>query len=136
MSYEFLVETYETERLKTLSVWSMFEDADLTVRPHPTDRRGRSVHEQMVHQCASENLWFVNMLGIDVDAPPLPSPETRLGFIRRYAEDSGRRLAALREQDDAWWEADVTFFDVTRSRAWVLVRRIAHTAHHRGQQTA
>jgi hypothetical protein len=24
---------------------------------------------------------------------------------------------------------------VVRSRAWILVRRIAHTAHHRGQQT-
>ena len=28
------------------------------------------------------------------------------------------------------------FFDVRRSRAWVLTRRIAHTAHHRGQQLA
>ena len=28
------------------------------------------------------------------------------------------------------------FFDVSRSRAWVMVRRIAHTAHHRGQQMA
>jgi hypothetical protein len=25
---------------------------------------------------------------------------------------------------------------VTRSRAWVLTRRIAHSAHHRGQLTA
>jgi uncharacterized damage-inducible protein DinB len=114
----------------------MFEDADLNVRPHSTDRRGRSVREQMIHQCASENLWFKNILGIDVGAPPLPEAETRLGFITRYAEDSGRRLEALRLKDDAWWEEDVTFFDVTRSRAWVMVRRSAHTAHHRGQQTA
>jgi uncharacterized damage-inducible protein DinB len=134
--YQFLVDTYETERLKTVSVWSMFEDADLDVRPHPTDRRGRSVREQMVHQCASENLWFKTILGIDVGAPPLPAVETRLGFITRYAEDSGRRLEALRQKDDVWWEEAVTFFDVTRSRAWVVVRRIAHTAHHRGQQTA
>ena len=49
----------------------------------------------MVHQCVSEDLWFRNMLGIDVGAPPLPSPETRLGFMQRYAEDSGKRLAAL-----------------------------------------
>ena len=28
------------------------------------------------------------------------------------------------------------FFDVRRSRAWVMTRRIAHTAHHRGQQLA
>src|SRR5690349_663348 len=136
MRYDFLVETYETERIKVVSVWSEFRDEDLPFRPNPQDRRGRSVHEQMVHQCVSENLWFKNMLGIDVGAPPLPSVETRLEFIKRYAEDSGKRLEALRTKDEAWWEESVTFFDVTRSRAWVMIRRIAHTAHHRGQQTA
>ena len=49
----------------------------------------------MVHQCVSEDLWFRNMLGIDVQAHPLPQQETRLEFIRRYAEDGGKRLAAL-----------------------------------------
>ena len=136
MRYSFLVDTYETERLKVLGVWSMFDDADLPVRPHPVDRRGRNLHEQMVHQCVSENLWFKNMLGIDVGAPPLPATETRLEFIRRYAEDSERRLEALRTSDEAWWEGRVRFFDVERTRAWVMTRRIAHTAHHRGQQTA
>jgi uncharacterized damage-inducible protein DinB len=136
MRYAFLVDTYETERIKVLSVWSMFQDDDLPVRPHPVDRRGRSLHEQMVHQCVSENLWFKNMLGIDVGAPPLPAEETRLGFIRRYAEDSGKRLEALRATDEAWWEGTVSFFQVERSRAWVVTRRIAHTVHHRGQQTA
>ncbi len=136
MRYDFLVETYETERLKVLSVWSDFHDADLTYRPHPSDPRGRSVHEHMVHQCMSENLWFRNMLGIDVGAPPLPSPETRVEFIKRYAEDSGKRLAALRGKNESWWEEETQFFDVKRSRAWVMVRRIAHTSHHRGQQMA
>ena len=136
MVYTFLVDTYETERLKTLSVWSMFADEDLPVRPHATDKRGRSVLEQMVHQCVSENLWFMNILGVDVAAPPLPEEESRLGFIRRYAEDSGKRLEALKERDDPWWSEAVGFFDVTRERAWVMVRRVAHTAHHRGQLTA
>ncbi len=136
MAHDYLIETYETERLKTLSVWSEFADEDLPVRPHPHDRRGRSVLEQMVHQCVSENLWFSEILGVDVSAPPLPEREEREAFIRRYAEDSGRRLDALRSKDDAWWRGTVEFFDVSRSRAWVMVRRIAHTAHHRGQQTA
>ncbi|HUJ39019.1 MAG TPA: DinB family protein, partial [Candidatus Acidoferrales bacterium] len=118
------------------SVWSEFRDEDLAVRPNTSDPRGRSVHEQMVHQCVSENLWFKNMLGIDVAAPPLPSPETRLEFIRRYAEDSGKRLAALEAKDDAWWEGETTFFDVKRSRAWVMTRRLTHSSHHRGQQMA
>jgi uncharacterized damage-inducible protein DinB len=136
MRYEFLVDTYETERMKVLSVWSEFRDEDLAVRPRTGDPRGRSVHEQMVHQCVSENLWFMNMLGIDVSAPPLPIVESRMEFMKRYAEDSGKRLAALRMKDENWWESETKFFDVQRSRAWVLVRRIAHTAHHRGQQMA
>jgi uncharacterized damage-inducible protein DinB len=136
MRYQFLMETYATERLKVLSVWSMFRDQDLAVRPHPTDRRGRGVLEQMVHQCTSEDAWFQGMLGIDVSAPPLPAAENRLGFLQRYAEDSLRRLEALQRQPESWWEEEVRFFDVLRSRAWVVVRRIAHTAHHRGQQMA
>jgi uncharacterized damage-inducible protein DinB len=134
--YEFLVETYATERIKVLSAWSMFRDEDLPVRPHPTDPRGRSVHEQMVHQCVSEDGWFRAMLSIDVAAPPLPKPETRIEFLRRYAEDSGKRLAALREKDDGWWEGETAFFDTRRSRAWVMTRRMTHTAHHRGQLLA
>ena len=136
MRYNFLVETYETERIKVLSMWSEFHDEDLPVRPRAGDPRGRSVREQMVHQCVSENLWFINMLGIDVAAPPLPASETRLEFIKRYAEDSKKRLDALKPKDESWWESATKFFDVQRSRAWVMVRRIAHTAHHRGQQMA
>src|SRR5215475_7780902 len=86
MRYDFLVETYDTERIKVLSVWSEFRDEDLPFRPRQADPRGRSVREQMIHQCVSENLWFRTMLAIDVNAPPLPQPETRLEFINRYAE--------------------------------------------------
>ena len=136
MRYDFLAETYETERVKVLSVWSEFRDEDLPVRPRAGDPRGRSVREQMVHQCVSENLWFMTMLGIDVSAPPLPATESRIEFIKRYAEDSRRRLIALKSKDETWWESETTFFDVQRSRAWVMVRRISHTAHHRGQQMA
>jgi uncharacterized damage-inducible protein DinB len=136
MPYGFLADTYETERIKVVSVWSMFSDDDLPIRPHPSDTRGRSFHEHMVHQCASEDIWFRTILGIDVAAPPLPARETRLDFIARYAADSAKRLLALRSQPDAWWEELVNFFDVPRSRAWVLTRRIAHTAQHRGQQLA
>lgn len=136
MKYDFLVETYETERIKVISAWSEFKDEDLPVRPRQDDSRGRSVHEQMVHQCVSEDAWFRTMLGIDVGALPLPRPETRLEFMKRYATDSGKRLAMLRQKDEAWWEGETNFFDVRRSRAWVMVRRLTHTSHHRGQQLA
>lgn len=136
MKYDFLIDTYETERIKVLSTWSEFRDEDLPVRPLRSDPRGRSVHEQMVHQCVSEDGWFRTMLGIDVGAPPLPEAETRTGFMKRYAEDSGKRLALLRQKQEHWWEEATTFFDVERSRAWVMTRRLTHTSHHRGQQMA
>jgi uncharacterized damage-inducible protein DinB len=136
MKYDFLVETYETERIKVVSVWSEFHDEDLPFRPRESDPRGRSVHEQMVHQCVSEDLWFRTMLGIDVGAPPLPARETRLEFMKRYAEDSEKRLGELRGKDENWWESEANFFEVKRSRAWVMTRRLTHTSHHRGQQMA
>jgi hypothetical protein len=135
MEYDFLVDTYDSERIKTLSVWSMFKDDDLLIRPYPLERKDRNPLEYMVHQCMSENKWFCGMFGIDVGAPPLPDKETRLEFIKRYAEDSAKRLKVLREQDKSWWEAEVAFFETKRTRSWVMLRRIAHTAHHRGEQS-
>ncbi len=132
MSFAFLADTYETERLKTLSVWSQFRDDDLSLRPEP---RARTPLEHMVHQCASEDIWMTRMLGMDIGWPPLPVPETRLAFLAHYAEASRRRLERLRAAPADWFEEETTFFDVRRTRAWVLVRRIAHSAHHRGQLT-
>jgi uncharacterized damage-inducible protein DinB len=131
--YDFLVETYATERIKTLSVWSHFADSELSFRPEP---RARTPREHMVHQCAGEDLWMRTMLGIDLGEPPLPPEETRLAFLRRYAGASESRLRQLAAKPESWFEESTRFFDVERSRAWVLVRRIAHTAHHRGQLTA
>lgn len=136
MRYLFLVDSYATERVKVLSVWSEFRDDDLPIRPRQDDTRGRSVHEHMVHQCVSEDTWFRKMLGIDVGAPPLPEHETRVEFLTRYADDSGKRLERLLQTDEQWWEEPTTFFDVQRPRTWVMTRRLAHTAHHRGQQMA
>jgi uncharacterized damage-inducible protein DinB len=136
MRYDFLIETYATERIKVVSAWAEFRDEDLPVHPNREDRRGRSVREHMVHQCVSEDLWFRNMLGIDLGESPLPPSETRLEFIKRYADHSGKRLAELRTKDENWWEGDTQFFDVKRSHAWVMTRRLTHTSHHRGQQIA
>jgi uncharacterized damage-inducible protein DinB len=136
MRYDFLIETYATERLKVLSVWSMFAEADLPWRPPDPKKRGRSVLEQMVHQCVSEDLWFKTMLTIDLGKKPLPEKETRSEFLKLYAERSGKRLEKLKAQSENWWEESTAFFEVSRSRAWVMTRRIAHTSHHRGQLSA
>ena len=130
--FAFLAEMLETERLKTLTVWSEFGDSDLAFRPAPL---ARSVQEQMVHQCQSEDGWFTKMLGIATGLSVLPAHEDRLSFLEHYADASGRRVDALRRQTAEWFEGEAEFFGTPRTRAWVLVRRIAHTAHHRGQLT-
>jgi uncharacterized damage-inducible protein DinB len=131
--YDFLVDTYRTERLKTLGVWAQVPDDRMRFRPEP---RARTPLEHMIHQCVSEDGWMRTMLGIDVGRPVLPADETRAAFIAHYAACSTDRLAALEQKTDEWFEETVAFFEVPRSRAWVMTRRLTHNAHHRGQLTA
>jgi uncharacterized damage-inducible protein DinB len=132
MRYDFLIDSYRTERLKTLGVWSQIPDARMEYRPEP---RARSPHEHMVHQCVSEDSWMRNMLGISGSLPALPTAESRLDFMEHYAAASLERLAQLGRKDEDWFEQVSTFFDVQRSHAWILTRRLTHSAHHRGQLT-
>jgi uncharacterized damage-inducible protein DinB len=131
--YDFLVDSYRTERLKILSVWSQVPDERFDYRVEP---RARTPHEHMLHQCVSEDAWMRTMLGIAIDGAPLPAEETRRSFIDHFARASGERLSRLGTCSDAWFEGETTFFDVARSRAWVLTRRLTHSAHHRGQLQA
>ena len=130
--YGFLVETYRTERLKTLSVWSQIPDERMLFRPEP---RARTPLEHMVHQSVSEDVWMRTMLGVDTGQSALPPTETRRAFLEHYASCAAQRLAVLEREPDEWFEQSVRFFDVMRSRAWVLTRRFTHSAHHRGQLT-
>jgi len=130
--YDFLVESYRTERLKTLSVWSQIPDERMAFRPEP---RARTPLEHMVHQCVSEDTWMRTMLGVTVSRPALPEQETRHAFLEHYAATSGERLTQIESQPDTWFEAETLFFDVRRSKAWVFTRRLTHSAHHRGQLT-
>ena len=129
-SFDFLLDTYDTERLKTLSVWSVFREEDLQFRPAA---RTRTPIEQMVHQCVSEDNWMKGMLGIDTARPALPASEAKLDFLKHYAALSGERLRLLREKPEGWWNETTMFFDVPRTRSWVMLRRLTHSAHHRAQ---
>jgi len=129
-AFDFVLDTYDTERLKTLSVWSAFQDEDLEFRPA---KLIRTPHEQMVHQCVSEDTWFKNMLGIDTGRPALPDPETRLAFLQHYAGLSAKRLSMLREKPESWFNETIAFFDAPRTRSWIVLRRLTHSAHHRAQ---
>jgi uncharacterized damage-inducible protein DinB len=130
--YDFLVDIYRTERLKILSVWSQIPESRMGFRPEP---RARTPLEHMVHQCLSEDAWMTSMLGVTIPLAALPAQETRLSFLHHYAACSEERLTVLSGEPESWFEEPVRFFDVARSRAWVLTRRVAHSAHHRGQLT-
>jgi uncharacterized damage-inducible protein DinB len=128
-TYDFLLSTYETEILKTLGIWSAFPESAASYRP---DEKSRTVLEHMEHQVESEERWMRVMLGIET-GDPYPRERTRAAFAQKYSEDAQRRLEMLRSKPEEWWREHVEFFDVKRSRAWIMTRRIAHTAHHRGQ---
>ncbi len=128
-TYSFLLDTYETEILKITGIWAAFRAEDLSFRPAP---KSRSVLEQMEHQVKSESAWMKSMLQVDV-GDPLPAENTQPAYIDKYRSDARRRLAILREHPDPWWIEEVMFFDVARSRAWVMTRRVNHSTHHRGQ---
>src|SRR5262245_8712092 len=87
--YDFLVDTYRTERLKTLGVWSQIPETRLRFRAEP---RARTPLEHMVHQCMSEEAWMKTMLGIAIARTALPAEETRLAFFEHYAAATDERL--------------------------------------------
>lgn len=128
-TYAFLLDTYETEVLKTLTIWSAFADDATNFRPAP---KSRTVLEQMDHQIQSEGGWMVKMLGVDV-GDFQPKEKTQRGYIEKYRTDAGKRLEILRQKPESWWRETTAFFDVQRSRAWIFTRRLNHSTHHRGQ---
>jgi uncharacterized damage-inducible protein DinB len=128
-TYAFLTATYETETLKIVGLWSAFPDSAMDFRPAP---KSRSVIEQMEHQVQSEGRWMAAMLGIDT-GDPNPAEKSKRSYIEKYRGDATRRLEILRTKGEEWWREPANFFDVARSRAWVVTRRINHSTHHRGQ---
>ena len=127
--YDFLPDTYETEILKIVGIWTVFPESAAAFRPSPA---ARSVVEQMEHQLQSEERWMREMLGIDT-GDPNPATRQLSAFAAKYREDAAERLRQLRRKPANWWAEDAAFFDVMRSRAWIVTRRITHSAHHRGQ---
>lgn len=129
-----LVETYLSETNKTAAVWSELRDDQLEFAAH---RRSSTVRQILVHQILSERRFFAEFIGLA--EPPVETllpPETMAGvraYIERLVALAGARLPALAAGDEAFWQAEVPFFDVRRERIWVFWRRVLHTAHHRAQ---
>lgn len=128
-AYAFLLDTYETEILKTLGIWSAFADDTMEFRPAP---KSRTALEQFDHQIQSEGGWMMKMLGIDT-GDFQPKEKTKRGYIEKYRTDAAKRLEILRQKPESWWREATAFFDAERSRAWIFTRRLNHSTHHRGQ---
>jgi uncharacterized damage-inducible protein DinB len=130
--FQHVLDTYASETNKVAAVWSAFDDADLGYRPHP---RSSSVGEILKHQLLSERRFFGEFLG--APEPPasevLPDPFTTQSARDRFVLLARPRLGFLGAQPAAWWTTRVQFFDVERERAWIVWRRVLHTAHHRTQ---
>jgi uncharacterized damage-inducible protein DinB len=129
-----LVETYVSETNKTASVWSELRDDQLEFAPH---RRSSSVRQILIHQILSERRFFAEFIGlveppVETLLPPGESPGVA-AYVDRLVTLAIARLPALAHGDDAFWLAQVPFFDVRRDRIWVFWRRVLHTAHHRAQ---
>lgn len=133
-AFQHAVETYVSETNKVASVWSAFTDADLPWKPHA---KSSTVCEILKHQLLSERRFFAEFLGSSEPKPAqvLPEPLNVESASARLVQLARRRLPFLAGQGDSWWLEKTLFFDVERARAWILWRRILHTAHHRTQLT-
>ena len=131
-AFQHVLDTYASETNKVVSVWRGFTDADLGYRPHP---RSSTVGEILTHQLLSERRFFGEFLGSPEPAAAdvLPDPLIVASAIGRLCALAVPRLAFLADKPEAWWLTRVAFFDVERERAWVVWRRLLHTAHHRTQ---
>ena len=131
---QHLVDTYASEINKTASLWTELRDEQLGFRPHA---RSSTVRQILVHQILSERRFFAEFVGLA--EPPvdslLPAGEAPAvsAYVERLVALATPRLAQLAQGDEAFWLADVPFFDVRRQRIWVFWRRVLHTAHHRAQ---
>jgi uncharacterized damage-inducible protein DinB len=127
--YDFLLDTYRTEILKIVGLWEACPEEHLDWRPH---ERSRTIRELMEHQVQSEGRWMREILGVDT-GDPNPAENTKQAYIEKYRADAQERLSIMCDKGLDWWLEEVQFYDVRRLRVWVMLRRINHSTHHRGQ---
>lgn len=132
--FQHLLDTYASETNKTASVWGELRDDQLGFRLH---QKSSTVREIMVHQILSERRFFAEFIGLAEPAVSelLPHEDAPgvTAYVGRYVALARPRLDTLATRDQAFWRAEVPFFDATRERIWVFWRRVLHTAHHRAQ---
>jgi uncharacterized damage-inducible protein DinB len=132
--FQHLLDTYASETNKVISVWRVFDPADLIFRPHP---KSSTVADILKHQLLSERRFFGEFVGTPEPEPAevLPATLDLDSCIRRMVELARPRLMFFSNQSSQWWLQEVPFFDSKHQRIWVFWRRVLHTCHHRTQLT-
>ncbi len=128
-TYNFLLDTYETETLKTLTIWSTFPDDSMDFRPAPN--RAPCLNRSSIKFSPKAVGW--SRCSVSMSATSIRKKRQNEACIGKYKADAARRLEILRTKPDGWWRETAAFFDVPRSRAWIFTRRLNHSTHHRGQ---
>ena len=136
-AYADALATYVSETNKTANAWTRVVDDLLEFKRHT---ESNSIRDVFAHQILSERRFFAEFLGLD-EVPAvelLPAGHeaktaTAASYVDRYVELAAGRLPALAAGNADWWQGTSSFFEVPRSRFWVLLRRMFHTAHHRTQ---
>ncbi len=133
-AFQYMLKVYASETNKVASVWRAFDDGVLDYRPHP---KSQTVADIFKHELLSARRFFGGFLGLpEPDAAlVVPNPLTVESAVTRLGQLARARLPRLANESRAWWDTNVKFFDVERTRVWVFWRRILHTAHHRTQLT-
>ena len=133
-AYQHLLDVYASEINKIASVWRGFDDAVLEYRPHA---KSMVVADVFKHELLSGRRFFGEFLGLpEPDAAAVvPAAITVDGCVTRLADLARARLPHLARASREWWDTEVRFFDVERTRVWVFWRRVLHSAHHRTQLT-
>lgn len=133
-AFQHHLDVYASEVNKLASVWLAFDDGVIAYKPHP---KSTAVGDIFKHELLSARRFFGEFLGLHEPeaAAVLPPVITVDACVSRLKQCAAERLTQLAPQPRSWWDAQVKFFDVERSRTWVFWRRILHSAHHRTQLT-
>ncbi len=132
--FQYLLDTYASEANKLISTWKLFDDSDLTFKPHP---KSVDVANILRHQFLSERRFFADFAETEEPSADevIPAPLTIESSCERMRELVMLRLPQFASKQAAWWHTEASFFDVRRQRIWIFWRRVLHTAHHRTQLT-
>ena len=114
---QHLVDTYASETSKTAAVWSELTDAQLEFRPHAPQQLGAPDPGAPAPLRASllRGVHRARRAAVETAAARRARRPASAAYVERLVALARPRLAALADGDEAFWLAEVPFFDVRRA---------------------